>query len=128
MAWTPIKRTGMRVVGVTGPLVHITITLSEPPPTPWDRGNVYELTAERFEIPSGMKAPTLLGKSTLSWDVDEEQLDEATAVLDRMIDEADTFYADVYLPEREAAARQVAEEKAADLERLARLQQRVDKL
>ena len=75
-----------------------------------------------------MKAPTLLGKSTLSWDVDEEQLDEATAVLDRMIDEADAFYADVYLPEREAAARQVAEEKAADLERLARLQQRVDKL
>ncbi len=115
----------MRVVGVTGPLVHITITLSEPPPTPWtDRFN----SPQTVEIPSGMKAPTLLGKSTLSWDVDEEQLDEATAVLDRMIDEADAFYADVYLPEREAEARQVAEEKAADLERLARLQQRVDKL
>ena len=125
MAWTPIKRTGMRVVGVTGPLVHITITLSEPPPTPWtDRFT----SPQTVEIPSDMKIPTLLGKSTLSWDVEEEKLDEATAILDRMIDEADTYYGDVYLPEREAEARQVAEEKAADLERLARLQQRVDKL
>jgi hypothetical protein len=75
-----------------------------------------------------MRIPTLLGKSTLSWDVEEEKLDEQTSIVDKMIDEADAFYADVYLPERAAEARQVAEEKAADLERLARLQQRVDNL
>jgi hypothetical protein len=125
MARTPITRTGMRVVGVTGPLVHLTITLSEPPPAPWtDRF----ASPQTVEIPSDMKLPTLLGKSTLSWDVDEEDLDEATAILDRLIGEADAFYAEVYLPERAAEARQVAAEKAADLERLARLQQRVDKL
>jgi len=115
----------MRVVGVTGPLVHLTITLSEPPPAPWtDRFR----SPQTVEIPSDMRIPTLLGKSTLSWDVEEEKLDEQTSIVDRMIDEADAFYADVYLPERAAEARQVAEEKAADLERLARLQQRVDNL
>ncbi len=125
MAWTPIKRTGMRVVGVTGSVVHLTITLSEPPPTPWtDRF----ASPQTVEVPTDMKIPTLLGKSTLSWDVEDERLEESTAVVDRMIDEANTFHADVYLPERAEEARQVAEAKAADLERLARLQQRVDDL
>jgi hypothetical protein len=125
MAWTPIKRTGMRVVGVTGSLVHITITLSEAPSTPW---TARFTSPQTVEIPIDVRLPTLLGKSTLSWDVEEEKLVEATSILDRVIDEANSYYADIYLPEQAAAARQVAEEKAADLERLARLQQRVDDL
>jgi hypothetical protein len=125
MAWTPIKRTGMRVVGVTGTLVHITITLSEAPSTPW---TARFTSPQAVEIPADVRLPTLLGKSTLSWDVEEEKLVEATAVLDAVIDEANSYYGDVYLPEQAAEARQVAEAQAADIERLARLQQRVDDL